>query len=178
MGYTHYFQFTVPKGIKAAVLEAKYQTAIKECAKLTRVWNREASERNADEERLSGFTAHTKPGQYGGLEVNGKGENAHESFDLREHFKQNIEADGAFGGSGFCKTARKPYDAVIVACLAVLKYRLGNAIQVSSDGRHSDWTDGVAFARRVLRRAIPNPIAKPDAELVVENGRKLVLVKK
>jgi len=155
MGYTHYFEIKVPKGIKAAILEEKYQRAIAECAKLARVWNIEHAKGGPlDAERLSGFSAHTAPKQaYGGLQLNGKGENAHEPFEMREHFKQNIE-----NGHGYCKTARKPYDTVVTACLAVLKYRLGNAIEVSSDGYQDDWDAGVAFARRVLRRAVPNPM--------------------
>lgn len=150
MGYTHYFGFKVPKGIKAAKLEATYQLAIQECAKVARMYNKECAEKGLTHFRLSGYTAHTKSGQYGGIQLNGKGEYSHEAFELREHFKQNV--------FGFCKTARKPYDTVIVACLAILKYRLGEAIDVSSDGRTDDWNEGVLLARRVIKRKVPNPI--------------------
>lgn len=150
MGYTHYFEFRKPKGIKAKDIERRYQSAIKECAKVALFWNAYCEHNGDDASRLSGYTAHTKPGTYGGIELNGKGENAHESFNLREHFKEN--------NFGFCKTAQKPYDAVIVACLAILKYRLGNAIEVSSDGRPIDWEYGVKLASSVLRRNVPNPI--------------------
>ena len=151
MGYTHYFEFHKPKGIKAKDIERRYQSAIKECAMVALFWNEYCKRFWIDESRLSGYTAHTKPGTYGGIELNGKGENAHESFNLREHFKENK--------FGFCKTAQKPYDAVIVACLAVLKYRLGDAIAVSSDGRAIDWEYGVKLACSALRLNIPNPIA-------------------
>lgn len=154
MGYTHYFTFNKPKGVKASDLEAKYKSALLECAKVAKVYNAECLEREADWERLSGYTAHTKPGAYGGLQLNGKGENAHETFELREHFSENE-------GFGFVKTAMKPYDIVVVACLAILKYRLGNAIDVSSDGRNADWNEGVELARRVIKRQVPNPIIDP-----------------
>jgi hypothetical protein len=159
MGYTHYFEFKVPKGIKARDLEERYQTAIAECSKVARHWNTVVAVKGSvdDFARLSGFSAHTKPSEkYGGLQLNGKGEYAHEPFELREHFKQNME-NGALHS---CKTAHKPYDTVIVACLAILKYRLGDAIEVSSDGNATDWMHGVRLARQVIRRAVPNPILR------------------
>lgn len=150
MGYTHYFTFNKPKGVKAATLEQTYQSALKECAKLARAYNAACTKAGLTDNRLSGYTAHSKLGQYGGLQINGKADLAHESFELREHFSEN--------GAGFCKTAMKPYDVVVVACLAILKYRLGDAISVGSDGSGEDWDRGVALARRVIRRKVPNPI--------------------
>lgn len=154
MGYTHSFAFKVPKGIKAAKLESAYKSALVECARIARAYNRECEAQGLDYARLSGYTAHTKPGTYGGLQVNGKGEYAHEPFELREHFKQNVDSLGI----AFCKTNSKPYDTVVTACLAVLKYRLGDAISLNSDGTAGDWISGVLLARRVLRRKVPNPI--------------------
>ena len=128
MGFSHYWNFKKPKGKRAAEIEDKYKRALVECAHIAHAWQRDAQ----DWERLSGYTAHCKPGTYGGLLINGKGDEAHEDFALREHFRENE-------GFGFCKTARKPYDTVVTACLALLKYRLGDAIEVSSDGDASDW---------------------------------------
>lgn len=170
MGYTHYFTFKVPKGIKAATLEANYQAAILECAKVAHEYNAECADKGLTDARLAGYTAHTKLGAYGGVELNGKGDLGHEFFTLREHFKQNLEGFG--GGFHFCKTARKPYDTVIVACLAILKYRLGNAIEVSTDGQAGDWVNGVLLARRVIRRKVPNPIAKVKASVPETNSSK------
>jgi len=150
MGYTHYFAFSKPKGVKAKDIERRYRSAIKECAIIALFWNEYCKHSGDDESRLSGYTAHTKPGEYGGIELNGKGDNAHESFNLREHFAENE--------ASFCKTARKPYDAVIVACLALLKYRLGDAITVSSDGKAIDWEYGTKLACSALRLNIPNPL--------------------
>jgi hypothetical protein len=144
MGYTHYWNFAkAPKG-KASETEAAYQAALIECQRIVKAYYRENG-------GLSGYTAHAKTGQYGGLNVNGKGDDAHETFAMREHFSEN-------DGFGFCKTARKPYDVVVTACLAVLAYRLPGLVTVSSDGRPKDWTEGVALARKVLRRKVPNPI--------------------
>lgn len=160
MGYTHYFQFKKPAPIKgnADAAETAYKKAIAECAKIARVYNAECKNAGLDADRLSGFSAHTKPGKYGGLLINGKQENAFEPFCVPEHFRQNFENSDGFG---FCKTNRLPYDTVVTACLAVLAYRLGNLIAVSSDGKPDDWSAGVALAQRVTRRKIQNPITKP-----------------
>ena len=149
MGYTHYWEFKKPKEIKSSELEKTYQKTIIECQKILNIYNKQCE----SWERLSGYAAHCKPGQYGGININGKGDEGHENFILREHFNQN-------DGFTFCKTAQKPYDLAVIACLATLKYRLKDAIEVSSDGCHEDWIDGVELARNVLKRKIPNPIPK------------------
>jgi hypothetical protein len=154
MGYTHYWTFTKPKGIKVEEIEAKYKQAIFECSKVALHYNSDMLKVLRPEDRLSGYSAHCKPGKYGGFKINGKGDNAHEDFTLREHYMQNIGQDNF----NFCKTAMKPYDIVVTACLAILKYRLGDAIQVSSDGDASDWEAGTKLACKVLRRKVLNPI--------------------
>ena len=40
----------------------------------------------------------------------------------------------------FCKTARKPYDLLVVACLIAAYEHLG--YEVSSDGNYDDWKEG------------------------------------
>lgn len=148
MGYTHYWTFQQTKD-KAATSEKKYQQAIKECQ---RVILAIASENKYfyGSSCLSGYSAHTKVGQYGGLEVNGKGSDACETFVMREHYNQNDR-------SGFCKTNRGHYDFAVVACLAILQYRLGNNIVVSSDGDEEDWIEAVELASKILRRKITVP---------------------
>jgi hypothetical protein len=140
MGYTHYWEFRIPKRTESRKTEDLYQKAVLECSRIVKAYY-------AVNGGLSGFTAHTPLGAYGGLKVNGKGEEAHEDFTLREHYKQNLEDDAW----GFCKTARKPYDIVVVACLIVLKHRLGNLIDVSSDGYVDDWEEGLRLAKNILK---------------------------
>ena len=77
---------------------------------------------------------------------------------MREHFRDNFEGNEFF----FCKTAQKPYDVVVVACLAVLKHRMKDLIVISSDGDSADWWLGVAMARRILKADIKNPIRDLD----------------
>jgi len=49
----------------------------------------------------------------------------------------------------FCKTARKPYDLVVVAVLIALKKHFPNA-EVSSDGEQDDWENGIKFCQETL----------------------------
>lgn len=81
------------------------------------------------------------------IAINGKGADSHESF----HWPPTEDFD-------FCKTAEKPYDVIVVACLAVAAEIFGTEIDVTSDGDRKDWADGVRFAEHVLGRDIPNPI--------------------
>lgn len=112
MGYTHYWGFRTPAKGKAEETEKAYQKAIKECQKIAQSYH--LAQPKGSCTRLSGYTAYSKT--YGGLHINGARDMAHEDFCMREHFNQNK--------SGFCKTARKPYDIVVTACLIVLKTAL------------------------------------------------------
>lgn len=166
MGYTHYWTFRRAKGKTAKELETAYKKALVECSKVAVLYNAECKAKGLDDERLSGYSAHCKPGTYGGLKLNGKEYLAHEDFVMREHFSEAVK-----DGFQFCKTARKPYDVVVVACLAILKYRLGDAIQVDSDGYAEEWTDGVELAKRLLKR---KRIANPNdnfKQLTLQRGK-------
>lgn len=139
MGYTHYWGFKKPAKNTAEKTEVLYKKTILECQKVIKYYYKENG-------GISGYSAHTKLGQYGGINFNGKGELGHETFTLREHYNQN-EWD-------FCKTAQKPYDIVVVACLAILSYRMGHLIDVESEGYGSDHIDGIKLAEKVLNRKI------------------------
>lgn len=56
----------------------------------------------------------------------------------------------------FCKTARKPYDLVVTACLAYLATYHG--FEVSSDGDAEDWIAGVRLANNAVGKPVPNPV--------------------
>lgn len=60
------------------------------------------------------------------------------------------------GGTDFCKTARKPYDIVVTACLAyVAAY---HDYEISSDGDVEDWIAGTELANKALGVPVPNPM--------------------
>lgn len=149
MGYTHYWTFCRPKRGTAKQVNKAYLDAIKECQNLIREYSRVNG-------GLSGYSAHTEPGEYHGVNVNGSRENGHETFTLRERLSDYFKRDGR--PSDFCKTAQKPYDIVVVACLCVLSHRLGDTIAVNSDGDSIDWILGLELARRITG---DNRIAMP-----------------
>ena len=64
--------------------------------------------------------------------INGVGSGAHETFSI-------FVGDQSFN---FCKTAEKPYDAVVTAILILLKNEIGADITVTSDGTWDDWEGG------------------------------------
>lgn len=94
------------------------------------------------------------------MSFNGCEEQSHETFRLGA---KPVDVDTPWNKGNekifdFCKTARKPYDTVVVACLAALADILGDDIEVSSDGSPEDWKDGVKLASLTLKRKIKNPL--------------------
>lgn len=80
------------------------------------------------------------------ISLNGNGPDLdHETF----HISPSGESD-------FCKTARKPYDVVVAACLTFLATDYG--FRVSSDGDHEDWQAGVDLCCKALGRDYAHPL--------------------
>jgi hypothetical protein len=69
------------------------------------------------------------------IHFNGKEPDDYESFVLNP------------GASSFefCKTQFRPYDRLVCAVLIAAKHRLGDGIEISSDGDWSEWADGLAL---------------------------------
>ena len=72
------------------------------------------------------------------IRFNGVGDDSHETFTLMADLKDNYSGQD---GYRFCKTARKPYDEVVVACLMEAEH-LGVIKGWSSDGDTEDHEDG------------------------------------
>jgi hypothetical protein len=140
MGYTHYWnlQLDTPRPM--------IDKALADCRKIMRKFDT----------YIAGWD-----GEVGvkcdleGVAFNGRGDEGHESFHFPPKMTANFDENTTFS---FCKTARKEYDLVVVACLAAIADRLGKYVDVSSDGNESDWTDGVAAANEAIDREIPNPL--------------------
>lgn len=82
------------------------------------------------------------------IALNGAGKDSHESFLLRRR-----------PGDWFCKTARKPYDKVVVSILALAKNVAPETVTVSSDG------GGNVFAQPPYPIKVKQLKAKPSTEL-------------
>lgn len=101
--------------------------------------------------------------------LNGDGEKDldHETFaiDLFEtlpFYYEDYEIEK--GVSGFCKTARKPYDLVVCVSLLILKEHLGEDFDFSSDGGLEDWEQAILLYIKLFNRAINKDFLKKFAE--------------
>lgn len=61
--------------------------------------------------------------------------------------------------SNLCKTAQRPYDRVVCACLIAAKYHFPNDFFIRSDGEADDWTDGLILASAILGANLDRTIA-------------------
>ncbi|MDA3778827.1 MAG: hypothetical protein PF487_01105 [Bacteroidales bacterium] len=73
------------------------------------------------------------------VSFNGVGENGHETF--RTALNENDWR--------FCKTARKPYDLLVCACLLASIHILN--YEISSDGNVVDWTTAIEYYNKVMK---------------------------
>lgn len=136
------FKFNPIRG-HAAKLEKLYVRTLKECQSIVAAYSKEFG-------GIAGYSARTA--EYGGLQVYGaRGENI-DKFELREHLSQNE--------TQLIETGEYAYGTVVVACLTLLKHRLGDVFSVSSDGDATSWQAGVDLARRVTGLALKNPMPK------------------
>jgi len=80
------------------------------------------------------------------------GDCSHESFILERVYNKpfGLEPDESGRHFEFCKTAYKPYDLAVTACLIIAKHHLGDEIVVSSDGEEKDWIDAMLLCEKLL----------------------------
>jgi len=84
------------------------------------------------------------------VDFNGVGENAHEPFVFPGE-----------NGFNFCKTAAKPYDEVVTACLLVARDHFPSPVlSISSDGSWDDWVEGAKLYASVFGRPAKNPMSE------------------
>lgn len=82
------------------------------------------------------------------IAFNGAGEeDGHETFAITRKRVRQWEGDEL--GEDACKTAQKPYDVAVTACLCYLSSVVGE-YHVTSDGRGADFLAGLAAARTAL----------------------------
>lgn len=136
MGYTHYWT------IQRDCPQELYNKALIACRKIIKKCTKEYN--------LCGGYGEpgTLPDLTDGLSFNGCGDECHETFLL--------ESSGPWV-SNFCKTARKEYDPIVVACLAAMKHILKDNVKVSSDGDREEWEHGTNIAGFILKKDIANP---------------------
>lgn len=66
----------------------------------------------------------------------------HETFAITKRVEKGSD------GFSFCKTARKPYDLIVQACLIAAVALLPELSYVASDGDRSDWEAAFEYVRK------------------------------
>lgn len=91
----------------------------------------------------------TKPPEFSRelVRFNGVGDDGHETF----YFARVGEGRERENGKCFacCKTAQKPYDKYVTACLLLAKIIFSKDIELASDGENSDWEEGVDVLKTI-----------------------------
>jgi hypothetical protein len=129
MGYTHYWEFKLGSDQKS------YELAKKEIIEFITFTIEKENYKLADGMGKKG----TFPSLNTFISFNGVEKDSHETFFL------NNQIDSTFN---FCKTARKPYDAVVIGCLLILKGYLKDDLRVSSDGDIKDLSNGIELLHK------------------------------
>jgi hypothetical protein len=157
MGYTHYW---TPKNSTKEQFK-KFSNTCKELHKnLPDTTDTAGGYHSDDEVKICGGDGKGKP-KFTSKEVcfNGDGKNDldHETFYIAlDYFDWT-----------FCKTARKPYDLLVCACLLAARDIL--KFDVSSDGDFEDWKPAIDFYVDTIYTE------KPDlTDIVPENFKELV----
>ena len=64
----------------------------------------------------------------------------------------------------WCKTAFRPYDIAVTACLIALAYHMPpGAVSFGSDGRHAHWLPGRILAFNCLGYGLTEPFLELEA---------------
>ena len=91
---------------------------------------------------------------FGGRELQTRecdGDCSHETFTIEREFDTSGFTQQERGKYfNFCKTAYKPYDLAVTACLVIAKHHLKTQIRVCSDGEPQHWQDAILLCQNVL----------------------------
>lgn len=79
------------------------------------------------------------------ISFNGQEADAHETFFFPRKIEDNHHREYDDGIFFFCKTALKPYDKVVAACLIAAKHWWKDRIKISADGDDASWYYGMGL---------------------------------
>lgn len=148
MGYTHYWR-------RPEILDASlFRAFSRDCHDLALAWEEAIAYEDDEPDHAPEFATDR-------IHFNGVGDDGHETFYLSSVYDaypgQKPWGDGRW--FEFCKTAFKPYDALVCACLIAFRVRFGDTVQVTSDGDWDEWQDGrTLYARTFPDRPEPTAI--------------------
>ena len=141
MGYTHYFY------MEPELDAVKFGAFASDCGRIVKAaqgagmelmsWDGEGGVPEITDDKVS---------------FNGFGDESHESFVVKRVSSKSTpysSSDDKGRVFHFCKTAMKPYDEAVTACLVSLKHHFGDAVAVHSDGDNEDWELGRKLCQEV-----------------------------
>jgi hypothetical protein len=99
----------------------------------------------------------------GEFSLNGIDDMSHETFTWKALPTQSEWRKDEPEIFDFCKTAMKPYDAVVTAILIRAKEIYGSCVSISSDGDWSEWQDGRDLYEAVFGEVAECPFDKVEA---------------
>lgn len=139
MGFTHYFG-----GHAKSHPQKKWDAFIKDCRKLYKNMpehSLSAGGHYSNEPLLLCGVSDSDAPEFSKDRIlfNGCGDLGHETFHLS---RKASEGD-------FCKTARKPYDLMVTACLVLYKAYFPK-VGIGSDGDIADWQEAFKFIAETL----------------------------
>jgi hypothetical protein len=137
MGYTHYWYRN-----EAGYTDADLFTAYFVFADMAKQIFETAKRQGILLADKYGETLNGETVDNGEVSFNGYADDAHETFAW---YRECPPAQPYMKDSRYfdcCKTARKPYDAVVTAMLLAVKEAYGDAVTLESDGLPSEWEDG------------------------------------
>lgn len=126
MGYTHYWR------VSGSLDKDKFKEFSSDCKKIAEMSDVGLANLQGEEKTFPEFSETE-------VSFNGIGKYSCESFFV------NLNTSGF----NFCKTRRRPYDTVVVACLLCLKYYFDD-VSVSSDGDNEEWSYGTNLYKSIF----------------------------
>jgi len=140
MGYTHYWERRSGKDFTVK----KWNKYVRDCKKLHDNLPKEVVVQFEEDDCI--------PAQFDekAVRFNGVGSEAHETFAInRVCPEQPAWREKNESHFDFCKTAYKPYDLLVTACLLVYRHTM-TGVKVSSDGGKADWKHAKELVKAVL----------------------------
>jgi len=171
MGYTHYWYIN-PEGDEKKFMKAKREMVkiLRKESKLIAGWDGKGRPQLMKAIPKRGIKVTVGEPDYS-ISFNGRGDFSHETFmlpsmlaDLVDKKKNpwGVQKDDDGFVFNFCKTACKPYDIIVTACLVVLKHYMGPDVKVMSDGDLEGMRQGMWLAGEILDMEFSNPVAATE----------------
>jgi hypothetical protein len=136
MGYTHYFRH-------GETSKEKWNLIVKDCKAL--------KEALPDSIEIAGWNGTGEPTfNKSKICFNGHAPKDYETFNMQQIPEHQSWEEPNKRPFAFCKTAYRPYDLLVCACLLVYKHHSPLTMELGSDGGNAEWVDAEGFVKDIL----------------------------